>query len=151
MGFLGSWDGKESACNAGDRRCRFNATVGKILWRREWLPTPVFLLGEFQGQRNLVGYSPWGPKELDMTEGLTIIETKYNISLYSSWVIVIAILKIWTLLALKVVCPLARGLLPPLYKCLSYFKSAWSIIVIIVRKVNDEKHTWESLAVRNLV
>ena len=70
MGFLGSWDGKESACNAGDRRCRFNATVGKILWRREWLPTPVFLLGEFQGQRNLVGYSPWGPKELDMTERL---------------------------------------------------------------------------------
>ena len=34
--------------------------VGKIPWRREWLPTPVFLPGEFHGQRNLVGYSPWG-------------------------------------------------------------------------------------------
>jgi len=31
----------------------------KILWRREWQPTPVFLLGEFHGQRSLAGYSPW--------------------------------------------------------------------------------------------
>ena len=31
-------------------------------------PTPVFLPGKFQGQRSLVGYSPWGYKELDMTE-----------------------------------------------------------------------------------
>ena len=37
--------------------------------RREWLPTPVFFLpGEFHGQRSLVGYSPWGCKELDTTE-----------------------------------------------------------------------------------
>ena len=45
-----------------------NPWVGKIPWRREWLPAPVFLPGEFYGQRNLVGYSPWGHKELDMTE-----------------------------------------------------------------------------------
>ena len=32
---------------------------------REWLPTPVFLPGESQGQRSLVGHSPWGHKELD--------------------------------------------------------------------------------------
>ena len=31
-------------------------------------PTPVFLPGEFHGQRSLVGYSPRGLKELDMTE-----------------------------------------------------------------------------------
>ena len=37
-------------------------------WRREWLPTPVALPGEFHGQRSLVGYSPWGSKELDTTE-----------------------------------------------------------------------------------
>ena len=42
--------------------------VGKIPWRREWLPTPVFLPGEFHGQRSLVGYSPWGHKETDMIE-----------------------------------------------------------------------------------
>ena len=31
-------------------------------------PTPVFWPEEFHGQRSLVGYSPWGRKELDMTE-----------------------------------------------------------------------------------
>ena len=30
--------------------------------------TPVFLPGESHGQRSLAGYSPWGRKELDMTE-----------------------------------------------------------------------------------
>ena len=37
-------------------------------WRRKWQPTPVFLPGEFQGQGSLVGYSPWGRTESDMTE-----------------------------------------------------------------------------------
>ena len=37
-------------------------------WRRERLPTPVFLPGESHEQRNLGGYSPWGRKELDVTE-----------------------------------------------------------------------------------
>ena len=32
----------------------FNLWVGKFPWRREWHHTPVFLLGEFHGQRNLV-------------------------------------------------------------------------------------------------
>ena len=44
--------------------------VGKI-WRRKWQPTSVFLPGEFHEQRSLVGYSPWGQKELDTTEWLT--------------------------------------------------------------------------------
>ena len=38
--------------------------------RREWLPTPLFLPGKPQGQRSLVGYSLWGPKESDTTEQL---------------------------------------------------------------------------------
>ena len=42
--------------------------VGKIPWRRAWQPTPVSLPGESHGQRSLVGYSPWGCKELDVTE-----------------------------------------------------------------------------------
>ena len=37
-------------------------------WRRAWQPTPVFLPGEYCGQRNLAGYSPYGRKELDTTE-----------------------------------------------------------------------------------
>ena len=39
--------------------------VGKIPRRREWLPTQVFLPGEFHGQRSLAGYSPWDHRELD--------------------------------------------------------------------------------------
>ena len=42
------------------RRHRSHPWVGKIPWRREWQPTPVFLPGESCGQRSLVGYSPWG-------------------------------------------------------------------------------------------
>ena len=33
-----------------------------------WQPTPVFLPGEFHGQRSLTGYSPWGHKQSDTTE-----------------------------------------------------------------------------------
>ena len=39
-------------------------------WRREWLLTPILLPGKPHGQRSLVGYSPWGGKESDMTEQL---------------------------------------------------------------------------------
>jgi len=39
------------------RRPRFNSWVGKISWRRELLPTPVFLPGEFHRLRSLAGYS----------------------------------------------------------------------------------------------
>ena len=45
----------------------FHPWVGKITWR-EWLPTRVSLPEESHGQRSLVGYSPWGHKELDTTE-----------------------------------------------------------------------------------
>ena len=57
----------------------FNPWVMKIPWRREWQATPVFLPGKSHGQRSLGwgrggegGYSPWGHKELDMTEQLTL-------------------------------------------------------------------------------
>ena len=52
--------------NAGDSRD--SGLVGKIPWGRKWQPTPVFLPGKCHGQRSLVGYSPLGPKESDMTE-----------------------------------------------------------------------------------
>ena len=44
---------------------------GEIPWRRKWQHTPVFLLGKSHEQRSLVGYSPWGHKELDVTLQLT--------------------------------------------------------------------------------
>ena len=62
----GGSDDEESSCNAGDLGSDL-PRVGKIL-RREWQPTPVFLPGEFHGQRSLVGYSPWGHKRSDRTE-----------------------------------------------------------------------------------
>ena len=58
---------KNPPANAGDIT---DAWVRKMPWRREWLPTPVFLPGEFHGQRSLADYSPWGCKELDRTEPL---------------------------------------------------------------------------------
>ena len=63
--WLGS---KEPFCQC--RRHRFNSWVGKISWVRKWQPTPVFLPGKSHGQRSLVGNSPWGRKESDMTEKL---------------------------------------------------------------------------------
>ena len=56
----------ESAGNA--RRPGFNPCIGKIPCRREWQLTPVFLPGEFHGQRSLAGYSTWGHKEVDMID-----------------------------------------------------------------------------------
>ena len=46
------------------RRPGFEPRVGKIPWRREWLPTPMFLPGESHGQRSLAGYSSWGCKDV---------------------------------------------------------------------------------------
>ena len=54
------------------RRPRFDPWVEKIPWRKEWQPAPVFLPGESHGQNSLVGYSPWGRKELGMTEWLSL-------------------------------------------------------------------------------
>ena len=42
-----------------------------MFWGRKWQPTPAFLPGKSHGQRILAGYSPWGCKELDMTERLS--------------------------------------------------------------------------------
>ena len=63
---------KESSCQCRrPKRKRFTLWVGKIPWRRTWQPTPVYLPGEFHGQRSLAGYSPWGHNESDVTEGLS--------------------------------------------------------------------------------
>ena len=100
VGFPDGSVGKESTCNAGDpglipgsgRSTReeigyplqyswpslvaqlvknppamLETWVGKIPWRREWLPIPVFWPGEFHGP-----YSPWGHKESDTTEQLSL-------------------------------------------------------------------------------
>ena len=68
-GFPGGTGGKEPTCQCSRyKRCNFDSWVRRIPWRRIWQPTPVFLPGESYGWRSLMGYSPWGLKELDMTE-----------------------------------------------------------------------------------
>ena len=67
LGFPGGSAGKESACNVGD--------LGSILGWEDALekgmqPTPGCWPGEFHRQRSLAGYSPWGRKESDTTEGI---------------------------------------------------------------------------------
>ena len=60
---------KNPPINAGDARDEGCILwVWKILWRRKQQPAPVFLPGEFHGQRSLAGYSPWGGKESDTTD-----------------------------------------------------------------------------------
>ena len=61
--FPGGSISKESACNAGES----GSIPGSGRSPGEGNGNPV-LLGEFQGQRSLAGYSPWGCKELDITE-----------------------------------------------------------------------------------
>ena len=64
---------KNLPANAGDiKRHACDPWVRKNPWRREWLPTPVFLPKESHGQRSLAGYSPWGREQSDPTEQLTL-------------------------------------------------------------------------------
>ena len=58
-GFPGGAGDKEPACQCKRcKRCEFDPWVKKILWRRAWQPTLVFLSGESYGQKSLVGYGP---------------------------------------------------------------------------------------------
>ena len=66
MGFPGGSAGKESACNVGD--LGLIPWVGKISWRREWLPTAALSPGEIHGW-----YSPWDRKESYTTERLSFL------------------------------------------------------------------------------
>ena len=62
---------KNLPASVGDSRDTILIPVlGKIPWKRQWQPTPVFLPREFHGQGSLAGYSPWGHKESNMTEQL---------------------------------------------------------------------------------
>ena len=73
QGFPDGTSGKEPGCQCRRcKRCGFDPWVGKIPWRRAWQPIPVFLPGKFHGQRSLAGCTPWGHKESDTTEHMSI-------------------------------------------------------------------------------
>ena len=70
---------------------RFDCLVRKIPWRREWQPTLVFFPGESHGHRSLVVYSPWGHKDSDRTEQLTLSflgssDSKESACMQETWV-----------------------------------------------------------------
>ena len=69
-GFRGGSDGKESAYKAGDL-CSIPG-LGRSPGEWNSYPTPVFWPGELHGQRSLANYSPWGHKESDTTERLSL-------------------------------------------------------------------------------
>ena len=74
-GFPGSLDGKESACQC--RRCKirvFDPWVGKISWRRERQPTPVFLPGESPWTEEPGGLQSMGLQRV----GLSTARTRLN-------------------------------------------------------------------------
>ena len=69
LGFPCGAGGIEHSCQCRKhKRHGFDPWVRRIPWRRAWHPTPGFLSGESHEQRNLVGYSPWVCRELEITE-----------------------------------------------------------------------------------
>ena len=70
LGFPGGSAVKNAPANAGDARDADSIPGSGRSPRKEMAMTPLFLHGKCYGQRSLVGYSPWGPKESDMTERL---------------------------------------------------------------------------------
>ena len=74
-----------------------------LLWTK-WQPTPVLLPRKFHGWRSLVGYSPWGPKESDMTDRLHFeLRTRHIIAfccLIYHWWLMIKI-SLWRQIAIK--------------------------------------------------
>ena len=76
----GGSDSKVSAYNA-DTQVWFLGREDPL--EKEWQPTPVLLPGKSHGGKSLVGYSPWGPKELDTTERLHFLSFLVSISVWS--------------------------------------------------------------------
>ena len=85
VGFPGGASGKEPSSQC--RRCKrygFDPWVRKMAWSRKWQPLPVFSPGESHGQKSLEGYNPWGHKESDKTEWLTLwSSTRERLNKYS--------------------------------------------------------------------
>ena len=116
-GFPGGPDGKECACNSGD----LSSTPGSGRSPGKGNGYPLFLPEKFHRQRSLAGYSPWGQKESDRTEQLTL--SLFDIQLY------------W--------CPFPKGICS-LHVCLTYFGnshniSSFFVTIIFVVVICDQR------------
>ena len=80
MGFLDGSAGKESACNAGDTgHVGLIPGLGRSPGGGKWQFSPVFLSEKSHGQRCLMGYSPWGRKESDMTGQVCMLGNVHSV------------------------------------------------------------------------
>ena len=112
------------------KRPGFNPWVGKISSRREWLPTPVFLPGEFLGQKSLASYSPWkSDKEPGTNEQLTHTRTHTHISTVSGiFVLVLSMASTIQWGSWKVSLVNKRELLCVLLDFQTYWQKNWTKI-----------------------
>ena len=71
---------KNLPASAGDPRDVGLICVGKIPWRRKWLPTPVFLPGEFHGQRSLASFSEYSTLKRNQQLSLVLFKTQNKVT-----------------------------------------------------------------------
>ena len=125
-GFPGGSEGK-SIC----LQCRspgFDPWVRKIPWRRKWQPTPVLL----PGQRSLVGESPWGRKELDLTKRLHFhFQVSISVEL-NTFAFFATKLQNFFHLATYQLCTHSTTILPFSFHCSTFSKSEHSRCLISV-------------------
>ena len=72
------WQVKSLPAMQETQEMQFDPWVGKIPWRRQWQPTPVFLPEKSHGQRSLAGHSPWDHRGSDTTEQLSTHEHSHT-------------------------------------------------------------------------
>ena len=105
QGFPGGASGKEPTCQyRRHKRGGFGPRVREIPWRRAWQPNSVCLPGKSHGQRKLAGYSPWGHRELDSTEQLTLSLSGASSFLFLGLSFVLMKWWVWTMWSPR--CPL---------------------------------------------
>ena len=120
-GFPGGSDHKESACIAEDLGSI--PGLGRSPRESNGYSLQYSCLGESHGQRSLVGHSPWGHKELDMTEQLTLNSMQISLFLKTPWPFTIRqsfFSRFWlstgclATLSLQALFPFSPSLCPPL-------------------------------------
>ena len=97
--------------------CGFDSWDGKIPWRNKWKPIPVFLPGEFHGQRSLMGYRPWGPDQCRSEVHHFILHAIEQISFKQSFSSIKKAQKSRFPIFLKLLNKIGEKLVPSIYSC----------------------------------
>ena len=130
MGFPGSSDGKDSACNAEDLGLILGLGISPGGGHSN--PLQYSCLENLHGQRSLVGYHPWGRKESDMTERLS---TAQHISFYPQKCLNLPLIFKNNLLKF----PTQKLIV------LSFSTLSTNHIIVLINLPNSNNHSWGSL------